>query len=106
MTVALSSRNRAASGTVTKVRIDPDEPIVDQVREVAAAESDPGASIAGLKAYIRNARDQNRLTDDVLLGLCKTFVINGIVELKGDQVRSFFHAVQAAERHDLQAYGC
>lgn len=41
-------------GTVTKVRIDPDEPLLAQVRAAIEAESDPGAFFATIQAAERH----------------------------------------------------
>ena len=41
-----------ADGTVTKVRIDPNEPLLAQVRAANEAESDPGASLDGVMVHV------------------------------------------------------
>ena len=87
-------------GTVTKVRIDPDEPLLAQVRAAIEAESDPGASLAGLQAYARSKRDSGRLEKDALQGVLQGFGLKTLADACPDQVRPLFAAIQAAERHD------
>ena len=89
-----------ADGTVTKVRIDPDEPLLTQVRAAIEAESDPGASLAGLLAYARSKRDSGRLEKDALQGVLQGFGLKTLADAYPDQVRPLFAAIQAAERHD------
>lgn len=89
-----------ADGTVTKVRIDPDEPLLAQVRAAIEAESDPGASLAGLRAYARSKRDSGRLEKDALQGVLQGFGLKTLADAYPDQVRPLFAAIQAAERHD------
>lgn len=87
-------------GTVTKVRIDPDKPLLAQVRAAIEAESDPGASLAGLQAYARSKRDSGRLEKDALQGVLQGFGLKTLADACPDQVRPLFAAIQAAERHD------
>ena len=87
-------------GTVTKVRIDPDEPLLAQVRAAIEAESDPGTSLAGLLAYARSKRDSGRLEKDALQGVLQGFGLKTLADACPDQVRPLFAAIQAAERHD------
>lgn len=89
-----------ADGSVTKVRIDPDEPLLAQLRAVIEAESDPGASLAGLLAYARSKRDSGRLEKDALQGVLQGFGLKTLADACPDQVRPLFAAIQAAERHD------
>ena len=89
-----------ASGTVTKVRINHDDPLVAQVREIIAAECDPGASLTGLQAYARSKRDSGRLEKDALQGVLQGFGLKTLGDGYPDQVRPLFAAIQAAERHD------
>ena len=89
-----------ADGSVTKVRIDPDEPLLAQVRAAIEAESDPGASLAWLQAYARSKRDSGRLEKDALQGVLQCFGLKTLADACPDQVRPLFAAIQAAERHD------
>ena len=89
-----------ADGSVTKVRIDPDEPLLAQVRAAIEAESDPGASLAWLLAYARSKRDSGRLEKDALQGVLQGFGLKKLADACPDQVRPLFAAIQAAERHD------
>ena len=89
-----------ADGSVTKVRIDPDEPPLAQVRAAIEAESDPGASLAWLQAYARSKRDSGRLEKDALQGVLQCFGLKTLADACPDQVRPLFAAIQAAERHD------
>ena len=89
-----------ADGTLTKVRIDPDEPLLAQVRAAIEAESDPGASLAGLLAYARSKRDSGRLEKNALQGVLQGFGLKTLADACPDQVRPLFAAIQAAERHD------
>ncbi|UUV43138.1 hypothetical protein RCWHITEOAK_66 [Rhodobacter phage RcWhiteOak] len=89
-----------ASGTVTKVRINHDDPLVAQVREIVAAECDPGASLEGLLAYARSKRDSGRLDKDSISRVLGEFGLKSLADACPDQVRPLFAAVQAAERHD------
>ena len=84
-------------GTVTKVRIDPDEPLLAQVRAAIEAESDPGASLAGLQAYARSMRDSGRLEKGALQGVLQGFGLKTLADACPDQVRPLFAAIQAAE---------
>lgn len=89
-----------ADGSVTKVRIDPDEPLLAQVRAAIEAESDPGASLAGLQAYARSKLPSGRLEKDALQGVLQGFGLKTLADACPDQVRPLFAAIQAAERHD------
>ena len=79
---------------------DENRPMMDIVREIVAADDARIDDRAALQAYIKTAADKMRFTKEKLVDLCKEFGICQIKDLKDDQVRPFFHAVQAAERHD------
>ena len=87
-------------GTVTKVRLRcrlhgrrPRHPAIE-------AESDPGASLAGLQAYARSKHDSGRLEKDALQGVLQGFGLKRLTDACPEQIRPLFAAIQAAERHD------
>ena len=87
-------------GTVTKVRIDPNEPIVAQVREIVSAADARIDDRDALKAYIRVKMDSGRLEKASVERVLKEFGLGSIGDACPDQVRPLFAAIQAAERHD------
>ena len=87
-------------GTVTKVRIDPNEPIVAQVREIVSAADARIDDRDALKAYIRVKMDSGRLEKASVERVLKEFGLGSIGDACPDQVRPIFAAIQAAERHD------
>ena len=89
-------------GTVTKVRIDPNEPIVAQVREIVSAADARIDDRDALKAYIRVKMDSGRLEKASVERVLKEFGLGlgSIGDAWPDQVRPLFAAIQAAERHD------
>lgn len=89
-----------ADGSLTKVRIDPDEPIVDQVREIV---SDADARIDdrdALAAYIRLRRANGKLKKASVVRVFKEFGLDKISDACPDQIRQLFAAIQAVERDD------
>ena len=87
-------------GTVTKVRIDPDEPMMAQVREIVSAADARIDDRDALKAYIRVKMDSGRLEKASVERVLKEFGLGSIGDACPDQVRPIFAAIQAAERHD------
>ena len=87
-------------GTVTKVRIDPNEPIVAQVREIVSAADARIDDRDALKAYIRVKMDSGRLEKASVERVLKEFGLGSIGDACPDQVRPLFAAIQTAERHD------
>ena len=88
-------------GTVTKVRIDPDEPMMAQVREIIAAADARIDDHSALKAYIRLKVSEGRLNQIDLDHVLAEFGLDCVSSIdESDDARSIFAAIQAAERHD------
>ena len=87
-------------GNVTKVLIDPDKPMLDQIRKIVSADDARIDDLTALKAYVRVKLDSRRLETAAAARVLVEFGLKTLDDACPDQVRPLFAAFQAAERHD------